>query len=150
MTASTLPTLSSTNPFGDKLPTLSPVAPKGVYASFHELVEWIGGSKPEGASKADAESAAKHIESLRTTAPATAMKLESEVKEQFKGINKEQEEKEKSVSWEESLAKVAKFFTSLTEGGTWIRVLEVIGGGLLLLFGLWIVAKRELPKAVPV
>ncbi len=31
-----------------------------------------------------------------------------------------------------------------------IRALEVIGGGLLLLFGLWIVAKRELPKAVPV
>lgn len=45
----------------------------------------------------------------------------------------------------ELLSTLSKFIT-----GYGIRILEVIGGGALILFGLWVVAKRELPKAVPV
>jgi hypothetical protein len=93
----------------------------------------------------DAAEAAKLIEKLRKTNPAEAAKLEKEQAGQATGI--QSEENTVNESWEE---KISKFFSDLTSANTWIRVLEVIGGGLLLLFGLWIVAKRELPKAVPV
>lgn len=31
-----------------------------------------------------------------------------------------------------------------------IRILEIIGGGILVIFGLWILVKGSLPKAIPV
>jgi len=93
----------------------------------------------------DAAEVAKKIEALRKTNPAEAKKLEAEQTAQAPGIEKENNEK--NTSWEE---KLNTFLGDVTSGSTWIRILEVLGGGALVLFGLYVIVKKDLPKAVPV
>lgn len=135
------------------LPTLSPsFAPPQL--SKAELEKELGGPKPGteggvtitdplpgflgggqynifGHAPAGTAATAKQIEKLRTTAPATALKLEQEAKETAPGIAKEQQAA--NETWEE---KVGKFFGKLGEASTWLRVLKFILGGALIIVAL--------------
>lgn len=53
-------------------------------------------------------------------------------------------------STEKAAESATSFLKNLLSGPNLIRLLEVVGGGILVLFGLYVIVKKDLPKAVPV
>lgn len=119
-----------------------------IYKDVESLERALAGPEPEGANRAQAHGTALQIFTLRGTNPKVALGLEKEISGTAPTIAAEQKAAHsKSTGWQGAIEALGTFFTKIGEANTWIRVAEVVGGALLILFGLITIAKDELPGA---